>query len=86
MTGEAARSGSAGTDGTDGPRDFVKDTFFPARPERGRPASGAPAEFLDPVGDLRSTQAHRHTAFDTPIFTCGLTSARRMLDLADGSP
>lgn len=46
----------------------------------------APAEFLDLVSDLRSTEASRYTALETPIFTCVLTSARRMLDLADGLP
>lgn len=45
-----------------------------------------PAEFLDLVSDLRSTEASRYTALETPIFTCVLTSARRMLDLADGLP
>jgi len=43
-----------------------------------------PAEFLDLVSDLRSTEASRYTAVETPIFTCVLTSARRMLDLAEG--
>jgi chlorite dismutase len=46
----------------------------------------SPAEFLDLVSDLRPTEASRYTALETPIFTCVLTSARRMLDLADGSP
>jgi chlorite dismutase len=46
----------------------------------------SPAEFLDLVSDLRSTEASRYTARETPIFTCRLTSARRMLDLADGIP
>jgi chlorite dismutase len=45
-----------------------------------------PAEFLDLVNDLRPTEASRYTALETPIFTCVLTSARRMLDLADGLP
>ncbi len=45
-----------------------------------------PGEFLDLVSDLRSTEASRYTALETPIFTCVLTSARRMLDLADGLP
>jgi len=44
----------------------------------------SPAEFLDLVSDLRSTEASRYTSLETPIFTCVLTSARRMLDLADG--
>jgi chlorite dismutase len=48
--------------------------------------SAAPAEFLDLVSDLRSTEASRYTALETPIFTCVLTSPRRMLDLADGLP
>jgi len=46
----------------------------------------SPAEFLDLVSDLRPTEASRYTALETPIFTCVLTSARRMLDLADGLP
>jgi chlorite dismutase len=46
----------------------------------------APGEFLDLVSDLRSTEASRYTALETPIFTCVLTSSRRMLDLADGLP
>jgi chlorite dismutase len=46
----------------------------------------APADFLDLVSDLRSTEASRYTALETPIFTCVLTTARRMLDLADGLP
>jgi chlorite dismutase len=46
----------------------------------------APAEFLDLVSALRSTEASRYTALETPIFTCVLTPARRMLDLADGLP
>jgi len=46
----------------------------------------APGEFLDLVSDLRSTEASRYTALETPIFTCVLTSARRMLDLAEGLP
>ena len=46
----------------------------------------SPAEFLDLVSDLRPTEASRYTALETPIFTCVLTSARRMLDLAEGLP
>ncbi len=46
----------------------------------------SPSEFLDLVSDLRSTEASRYTALETPIFTCVLTPARRMLDLADGAP
>jgi chlorite dismutase len=45
-----------------------------------------PAEFLDLVSELRPTEASRYTALETPIFTCILTSARRMLDLAEGLP
>ncbi|MGA8604923.1 MAG: chlorite dismutase family protein [Thermoplasmata archaeon] len=48
--------------------------------------TAAPAEFLDLVSDLRSTEASRYTALETPIFTCVLASPRRMLDLADGLP
>jgi chlorite dismutase len=48
--------------------------------------TGFPSEFLDLVSDLRPTEASRYTALETPIFTCVLTSARRMLDLADGAP
>jgi chlorite dismutase len=44
----------------------------------------SPAEFLDLVSDLRPTEASRYTSLETPIFTCVLTSARRMLDLAEG--
>ncbi len=44
----------------------------------------SPGEFLDLVRDLRGTEASRYTVLETPIFTCLLTSARRMLDLADG--
>jgi chlorite dismutase len=46
----------------------------------------SPSEFLDLVSDLRPTEASRYTALETPIFTCVLTPARRMLDLADGTP
>lgn len=45
-----------------------------------------PAEFLDLVSDLRSSEASRYTELETPIFTCVLSSPRRMLDLADGLP
>jgi chlorite dismutase len=48
--------------------------------------AGSPAEFLDLVSELRCTEASRYTALETPIFTCVLTSARRMLDLAEGLP
>jgi chlorite dismutase len=46
----------------------------------------SPAEFLDLVSDLRSTEASRYTALETPIFTCLLAPPERMLDLADGLP
>lgn len=46
----------------------------------------SPTDFLDLVSDLRSTEASRYTALETPIFSCLLTSPRRMLDLADGLP
>ncbi len=46
----------------------------------------SPAEFSDLVHELRPTEASRFTALETPIFTCVLASARRMLDLADGLP
>jgi chlorite dismutase len=45
-----------------------------------------PEEFLDLVSALRSTEASRYTALETPIFTCTLVPARRMLDLAEGLP
>ncbi|MFZ0891123.1 MAG: chlorite dismutase family protein [Thermoplasmata archaeon] len=46
----------------------------------------SPADFLDLVNALRPTEASRYTALETPIFTCVLTAAPRMLDLADGLP
>ena len=46
--------------------------------------SDSPAEFLDLVSDLRSTEASRYTALETPIFTCALAPAHRVLDLAEG--
>jgi chlorite dismutase len=46
----------------------------------------SPADFLDLVSALRPTEASRYTALETPIFTCVLTPAPRMLDLADGLP
>jgi chlorite dismutase len=48
--------------------------------------AATPTEFLDLVSDLRPTEASRYTAIETPIFTCVLTPAHRMLDLADGLP
>ncbi len=44
----------------------------------------SPAEFLDLVSELRPSEASRYTALETPIFTCLLASARRMVDLAEG--
>ncbi len=44
----------------------------------------SPAEFLDLVSDLRSSEASRYTAVETPIFTCVLTPPRRMIELAEG--
>ena len=44
----------------------------------------SPAEFLDLVHDLRRTEASRYTASETPIFTCRLVPADRMLELAEG--
>ncbi len=46
----------------------------------------SPAEFLDLVSDLRSTEASRYTELETPIFTCVLTPPSRMLALAEGLP
>jgi chlorite dismutase len=46
----------------------------------------SPDMFLDLVRDLRPTEASRYTSLETPIFTCKLTSARRMVDLAEGLP
>jgi chlorite dismutase len=46
----------------------------------------SPAEFLDLVSDLRSSEASRYTELETPIFTCVLAPPGRMLDLAEGRP
>ncbi len=46
----------------------------------------SPGEFLDLVSALRSTEASRYTALETPIFSCVRASGRRMLDLAEGLP
>jgi chlorite dismutase len=46
----------------------------------------SPAGFLELVSELRSTEASRYTALETPIFTCLLTPSRRMIDLAEGLP
>jgi chlorite dismutase len=47
---------------------------------------GSPAEFLDLVSDLRSSEASRYTALETPIFTCVLSPPRRAVELAEGLP
>jgi chlorite dismutase len=44
----------------------------------------SPAEFLDLVQALRSSEASRYTALETPIFTCRLVPPITMLELADG--
>ena len=46
----------------------------------------SPAEFLDLVNDLRSTEASRYTALETPIFTCVLVPPARAFELAEGLP
>jgi chlorite dismutase len=43
-----------------------------------------PAEFLDLVQELRSTESSAYTASETPIFTCISTSPERALDALDG--
>ena len=43
-----------------------------------------PADFLDHVRELRSTEASRYTALETPIFTGILVPPARMLELANG--
>lgn len=43
-----------------------------------------PGEFLDLVQELRPTEASRYTALETPIFTGISTSARRLVELAEG--
>jgi chlorite dismutase len=45
-----------------------------------------PDEFSDLVSDLRPSEASRYTALETPIFTCVLTSPRRAIELAEGTP
>ncbi|HZY70263.1 MAG TPA: chlorite dismutase family protein [Thermoplasmata archaeon] len=45
----------------------------------------SPAEFLDLVQKLRTTEASRYTALETPIFTCVAAPPARMLELADGA-
>ncbi|HEX2415863.1 MAG TPA: chlorite dismutase family protein [Thermoleophilaceae bacterium] len=43
-----------------------------------------PAEFLDLVQELRSTESSAYTASETPIFTCLAGSVERALDALDG--
>jgi chlorite dismutase len=44
-----------------------------------------PADFLDLVQRLRTTESSAYTLRDTPIFTCIAASVRRALDALDGS-
>lgn len=44
-----------------------------------------PAEFLDLVQELRSTESSAYTASETPIFTCISASPERALDALDGT-
>lgn len=44
-----------------------------------------PAEFLDLVQELRSTESSAYTASETPIFTCIGASVERALDALDGT-
>jgi chlorite dismutase len=43
-----------------------------------------PAQFLDLVQELRSTESSAYTESETPIFTCIRTSMERALDALDG--
>jgi chlorite dismutase len=43
-----------------------------------------PAEFLDLVHELRSTESSAYTESETPIFTCIRSSVERALDALDG--
>jgi chlorite dismutase len=43
-----------------------------------------PAEFLDLVQELRTTESSAYTASETPIFTCISASLERALDALDG--
>jgi chlorite dismutase len=43
-----------------------------------------PAEFLDLVQELRSTESAAYTESETPIFTCISSSVERALDALDG--
>ncbi len=45
-----------------------------------------PAEFLDLVHELRSTESSAYTASETPIFTCISATPERALDALDGEP
>lgn len=44
-----------------------------------------PAEFLDLVQELRTTESSAYTASETPIFTCISASVERALDALDGT-
>jgi len=44
-----------------------------------------PAEFLDLVQELRSSESSAYTASETPIFTCITASPERSLDALDGT-
>jgi chlorite dismutase len=46
--------------------------------------TGEPADFLDLVHELRSSESSSYTLRDTPIFTCIFSSVRRALDALDG--
>ena len=45
-----------------------------------------PADFLDLVQRLRTTEASAYTKLDTPTFTCVSTSVERALNALDGVP
>ena len=45
-----------------------------------------PADFLDLVQRLRTTESSRYTKRDTPTFTCVSTSIERALNALDGTP
>ena len=40
-----------------------------------------PEDFLNLVMDLRTTEAGKYTALETPIFTCIHVEPRKMLDI-----
>lgn len=46
----------------------------------------SPGEFLELVRELRSTEASRYTALETPTFTCRAVPFRRALEMASGIP